>query len=149
MKVIILAGGLGSRLEEITKLIPKPMVLIKSKPIILYVMRTFIKFGHYDFIIALGYKGEKILEYFSKKKITTSIKSELKKGLKVELKLFGKNCSIIFLDTGLKTMTGGRIKRLSRIIFLISILLHHHSHLHNHIPTRLLYLFLYLHFYLN
>ena len=116
MKVVILAGGLGSRLEEITKVIPKPMILIQKKPIILYVMRTFIKFGHCDFVIALGYKGEKILEYFSKKKITTSIKSELKKGLKVELKLFGKNCSIIFLDTGLKTMTGGRLKRASKLI---------------------------------
>ena len=116
MKVVILAGGLGSRLEEITKVIPKPMVLIQKKPIILYVMRTFIKFGHCDFVIALGYKGEKIFEYFSKKKTTFLIKKKLKKGLKIELKLFGKICSITFLDTGQKTMTGGRLKRASKLI---------------------------------
>ena len=82
MKVVILAGGLGSRLEEITKVIPKPMILIQKKPIILYVMRTFIKFGHCDFVIALGYKGEKIFEYFSKKKNYFSNKKKIKKRFK-------------------------------------------------------------------
>ena len=56
MKVIILAGGLGTRLSELTKTIPKPMVKINGKPIIVYIMEQFAKYGHKDFYIALGYK---------------------------------------------------------------------------------------------
>ena len=57
MKVVILAGGLGTRLSEYTKTIPKPMVKIKGKPLIYYVMKSYAKYGFKDFIIALGYKG--------------------------------------------------------------------------------------------
>ena len=116
MKIIILAGGLGTRLEEITKTIPKPMVKIKKKPIILHVMHTFIKFGHCDFIIALGYKGEKIIEYFLNKKVTAVIKKNLKTGFRIKQKLFGKECILTFLDTGQSTMTGGRLKRAAELI---------------------------------
>ena len=81
MKVLILAGGLGTRLNEITKVIPKPMVKIKKYPIILYVMLPYIKFGYCDFIIALGYKGEKILEFFLKKKNKQLNKKKNQKGV--------------------------------------------------------------------
>ena len=116
MKVLILAGGLGTRLNEITKVIPKPMVKIKKYPIIIYVMLPYIKFGYCDFIIALGYKGEKILEFFLKKKINNLIKKKIKKGYTFKKKIFGKICNITFLETGKKTMTGGRIKRATKLL---------------------------------
>jgi glucose-1-phosphate cytidylyltransferase len=68
MKSIILAGGFGSRLEEITKIIPKPLVKLRNIPILIHVLKIFVKHNKKDFIIALGYKGEKIVEYFIKKK---------------------------------------------------------------------------------
>ena len=67
MKTVILAGGFGTRLEELTKTVPKPMVKIKGKPIILYIMEHFAKYGHKDFYIALGYKGNVIKTYFKNK----------------------------------------------------------------------------------
>tara|TARA_B100001093_G_C26829967_1_gene1015700 strand:+ start:780 stop:1472 length:693 start_codon:yes stop_codon:yes gene_type:complete len=95
MKVVILAGGLGTRLSEYTKTIPKPMVPINKKPILFYIMKHFANYGHKDFIIASGYKGEIIKSYFNKKK-------------------YGWNIKII--DTGQKTMTGGRLKRLKKYL---------------------------------
>ena len=115
MKVIILAGGAGSRLGEITKVIPKPLVKVGNFPILIYVMKIYLNYGVNDFVIALGYKGEKIVEYFIKKKINIKIKKQLKFGFKYKTKLFKKNCSITFLDTGQKTMTGGRLKRAAKI----------------------------------
>jgi glucose-1-phosphate cytidylyltransferase len=91
MKVVILAGGLGTRLSEYTKKIPKPMVSILGKPIIVHIMQHFAKFGYTDFYIAAGYK-QKILKDFFKNKN------------------YGWNINII--NTGLKTMTGGRVRRL-------------------------------------
>ena len=64
MKVVILAGGLGSRLSEYTKILPKPMVKILKVPIIVRIIKYYNKFGYNDFIISLGYKGEVIKEYF-------------------------------------------------------------------------------------
>ena len=95
MKVVILAGGLGSRLSEYTKLIPKPMVRILKVPIIVRIIKYYNKFGYKDFIIAAGYKSKIIKTYF-------------KKNL--------KNLNIKVIDTGKKTMTGGRIKRLKKIL---------------------------------
>lgn len=95
MKVVILAGGLGTRLSEYTKTIPKPMVKIKGKPLIYYVMKSYVKYGFKDFIIALGYKGNIIKKYFKKNNFKWKIK---------------------LVDTGLKTMTGGRLKRLSKFL---------------------------------
>lgn len=91
MKVVILAGGLGTRLSEYTRKIPKPMVSILGKPIIVHIMQHFAKFGYTDFYIAAGYK-QKILKDFFKNKN------------------YGWNINII--NTGLKTMTGGRVRRL-------------------------------------
>ena len=91
MKVVILAGGLGTRLSEYTKTIPKPMVKIKGKPIITYIINHYKKFGFNHFIIATGYKGRIIKNYFKKNKFESNIE---------------------VIDTGLKTMTGGRLKKL-------------------------------------
>ena len=68
MRVLILAGGLGSRLGSITKLIPKPLVKVAGFPILIHIAKIFIKYNHTNFIIALGYKGNVILEYFIGKK---------------------------------------------------------------------------------
>ena len=92
MQVVILAGGLGTRLSEETDLIPKPMVRIGNIPILLHIMNFYSSFGHKDFMVALGYKSEVIIEYFQNNK-----NSEL---------------NITLVDTGLDTSTGGRIKLL-------------------------------------
>ncbi len=94
MRVVILAGGYGTRISEYTKRIPKPMILINKKPIIVHIMEHFVKYGFNDFIIALGYKGSEIKKYFKKK----------------------NHWNVKLVDTGLKTMTGGRLKRLEKIL---------------------------------
>tara|TARA_B100000963_G_scaffold358210_1_gene382264 strand:- start:2442 stop:3119 length:678 start_codon:yes stop_codon:yes gene_type:complete len=95
MKVVILAGGKGTRLAEFTKKIPKPMVKIKSKPMIYYIMSIFAKYGYKDFIIAAGYKQNYIKRYFKQKKFGWKIK---------------------VINTGLNSMTGGRLKRLKKYL---------------------------------
>ena len=101
MKVVILAGGMGTRISEYTKSftkpIPKPMIQVCGKPIIHRIIDHYIKYGHREFIIALGYKGNLIKDYFKKNKFSE----------KIEIKL---------IDTGLKTMTGGRLKRLKKYL---------------------------------
>ena len=98
MKVVILAGGFGTRLSEYTKSIPKPMVNINGKPILIHIMDHYSKYGYKDFYLALGYKGNFIKRYFQKNKKTNY-------RYKVNL-----------IDTGLKTMTGGRLKRLKDLL---------------------------------
>ena len=98
MKVIILAGGLGTRISEYTDTIPKPMVPIGDKPMLWHIMSLYARYNHKDFYLALGYKGEIIKKYFSKNS-----------------KDFEK-WKINFIETGAKTMTGGRVKRLKEII---------------------------------
>ncbi len=95
MKVLILAGGLGTRLAEYTSTIPKPMVPINGKPMIFHIMKHYSKYGFTEFYIALGYKSKVIKDYF-------------KKGY--------KNWKINLIYTGQNTMTGGRIKRLKKYI---------------------------------
>ncbi len=95
MKVVILAGGYGTRLSEFTKTIPKPMVMIKNKPLIYYVMKIYAKYGYKDFYIALGYKGKVLKNYFRKK-------------------IHDWNINLV--ETGKNTMTGGRLKRLKRLL---------------------------------
>ena len=97
MKVVILAGGLGTRISEYTKTIPKPMIKICGKPIIHRIIDHYIKYGHLEFYIALGYKGNVIKNYFKKKK-------------------FNKKIKIHLIDTGKNTMTGGRLKRLKKYL---------------------------------
>ena len=95
MKVILLAGGFGTRLSEYTKTIPKPMIDICGKPMLFHIMKQYAKYGFKDFYIALGYKGEIVKKFFSKK-------------------FFDWN--INFVETGKNTMTGGRLKRLKKYI---------------------------------
>jgi len=95
MKTVILAGGFGTRLSEYTDTIPKPMVPVGGKPIIEHIMRTYAMYGHNEFIIALGYKGEIIKKYFEN---------------------FKENWKIELIDTGAETLTGGRVKRLEKFI---------------------------------
>ena len=97
MKVVILAGGLGTRISEYTKVIPKPMIKICGKPILHRIIDHYIKYGHKDFYIALGYKGKVIKDYFKKRK-------------------FKKDIKIHLIDTGKNTMTGGRLKRLKKFL---------------------------------
>ena len=95
MKVVLLAGGFGTRLSEYTKTIPKPMIDIGGKPMLLHIMKLYAKYGFKDFYIALGYKGEMIKKFFNKK-------------------FFDWNINLI--ETGKNTMTGGRLKRLKKYI---------------------------------
>ena len=96
MKVVILAGGLGTRISEYTKIIPKPMIPINDVPILIHIINHYRKYNFNNFYIAVGYKSKIIKDYFKKKKL--------------------KDCKINIIDTGLKTMTGGRLKRLSKYL---------------------------------
>jgi glucose-1-phosphate cytidylyltransferase len=110
MKVIILAGGLGSRLGEITKTLPKPMIKIQGIPILSHIIKHYYKFGFTDFIIATGYKSQIIKNYYissNYKNKNSDLILDLLKNNKIQLKS---------VNTGLKTMTGGRIKKLSKIL---------------------------------
>ena len=95
MKVVLLAGGLGTRISEYTKTIPKPMIKINGKPLLFHIMHYYASHGFKNFYIALGYKGEIIKNFFNKK-------------------FFDWNINLI--ETGKNTMTGGRLKRLTKHI---------------------------------
>jgi len=95
MKVILLAGGFGTRLSEYTGTIPKPMVQIGDKPMLWHIMNYYAQYNHKNFYVALGNKGEVIKKYFSKVQ---------------------EKWNINLIDTGEKTMTGGRVKRLQKLI---------------------------------
>ena len=117
MKVIILAGGFGTRLSEYTDIIPKPMVMIGGKPILLHIMQRFAAFGYNDFFIALGYKGELIKEYFKNyHTLNSNFTVNLKTGLLSSDKSGKLDWRVTLVDTGLHSMTGGRLKRLQRLI---------------------------------
>ena len=95
MKIVILAGGLGTRMSEFTKTIPKPMVKVLNKPILIHIMEHYYKFGFNEFYIALGYKGNVIRNFFKKKKY---------------------NWKVHLVETGKNSMTGGRLKRLKKYL---------------------------------
>jgi glucose-1-phosphate cytidylyltransferase len=113
MKVIILAGGLGTRLSEETNLKPKPMVEIGTKPILWHIMNIYAKFGFKEFMIALGYKGEYIKEYFLNfYNFNNNISIDMATG---ETTIHNGACTdwkVHLIDTGLHSQTGGRLKRL-------------------------------------
>ena len=96
MKVVLLAGGFGTRLSEYTKTIPKPMINVAGKPMIFHIMKQYAKYGFKDFYVALGYKGEIIKKFFSNRKFF--------------------NWNVNLIETGRNTMTGGRLKRLKKYI---------------------------------
>ena len=116
MKVIILAGGFGTRLSEYTETIPKPMVTIGSRPILWHIMKTYAHFGHKDFYLALGYKSEMIKEYFlNYRSLNADFTVDLATGDIEPYHFYDTDWRVTLVDTGLKTMTGGRIKRLKKI----------------------------------
>jgi len=115
MKVVILAGGLGTRLSEETTLRPKPMVEIGEKPILWHIMNIYAQYGHKDFLVASGYKSEFIKEYFYHFYIHNSdYMIDLKSGSLDIVNPNGIDWRIGVIDTGLNTMTGGRILRLKK-----------------------------------
>mgnify|MGYP000524955624 FL=1 len=117
MKIVILAGGKGTRIAEYTTRIPKPMVEIGEYPILWHIMNWYAKFGYNDFVLALGYKAQVIKEYFlNYYALNNDFEVNLATG---EIKYINKrnrNWKVTLVDTGLDTMTGGRIKRLEKII---------------------------------
>lgn len=117
MKVIILAGGFGSRLSEYTDLIPKPMVSIGGRPIIWHIMDRYSKFGFKEFIIALGYKSEVVKQYFlNYTSLNSDFTIELSSGKISTKSVSAPDWKVTLVDTGIETMTGGRLKRLQSFI---------------------------------
>jgi glucose-1-phosphate cytidylyltransferase len=117
MKVVILCGGRGSRLNEETEFKPKPLVTIGGIPILVHIMRTYAHYGYKDFILCLGYKGEMIKEYFmNKEAFSNDFSMNLKSGSRMYHTEQNDNWNITFVDTGLETMTGARIKRIEKFI---------------------------------
>ena len=117
MKVIILAGGFGTRLSEYTEDIPKPMVTVGGKPILWHIMKTYAKFNHKDFYLALGYKAEMIKEYFlNYRSLNADFSVDLATGSLEPYQLDDVDWRVTLANTGLDTMTGGRVKRLKSFI---------------------------------
>ena len=117
MKVVILAGGFGTRISEESSIIPKPMIEVGDKPILWHIIKIYSYYGFKDFIICLGYKGYVIKEYFANYYLHSSdLTVELSSG-KLEIhKCKSEDVKITMVDTGLDTLTGGRIKRVSDYI---------------------------------
>jgi glucose-1-phosphate cytidylyltransferase len=117
MKVVILAGGFGTRLSEETVLKPKPMVEIGQKPILWHIMKTYSYYGFNDFVILLGYKGYYIKEYFSNYFLHQSDVTFDLKNNKMQIHSSStEDWKVSLIDTGENTMTGGRIKRIQQFI---------------------------------
>jgi len=116
MKVIILAGGFGSRLAEETSIKPKPMVEIGDIPIIEHIMNWYMSFGHYEFIICLGYKGSEIISYFKEYNERNSTCIITEDGKLETINYCKKPWKITLAQTGLKTQTAGRIKKINRFL---------------------------------
>jgi glucose-1-phosphate cytidylyltransferase len=117
MKVLILAGGLGSRLSEETTLIPKPMVEIGGKPILWHIMKIYEKYGYTDFVLCLGYKAQFIKQYFLNYFLYNSdVTIELEKN-KIDVHFSNtEDFKVTLVDTGLYTNTAGRLKRVQKYL---------------------------------
>jgi len=117
MKVLLLAGGFGTRLSEETQNLPKPMVEIGSKPILWHIMKTYSHYGYNDFVILLGYKGYAIKEYFANYFLHQSnVCIDIKNNSMEVLNTNSEPWKVTLIDTGLHTMTGGRVKRVQEYI---------------------------------
>ena len=117
MKVVLLAGGLGTRLSEETTVKPKPMVEIGGKPILWHIMNIYSHFGCHDFLVACGYKGEIIKNYFSNFYIHNSDwVVDLRNGTQEVVHSLSSQWRVGVVDTGLNTQTGGRLLRLKKFI---------------------------------
>src|ERR1041385_9578783 len=119
MKVVIFCGGLGTRLREETEFRPKPMVPIGERPILWHIMKTYAHYGHKDFLLTLGYKGEVIKDYFRNYHWNTSDVT-LRLGARPQIKYHNQHdeedWSVTLVDTGQATMTGGRLKRVLKFL---------------------------------
>lgn len=118
MKVVILAGGFGTRLGEETSTIPKPLVRIGEMPIIWHIMKIYSHYGFNDFIICLGYKGNSIKDFFQRLQMYESdVTFDYRNGCNLTYFNEPKNkWKVTLVDTGLNSMTGGRLKRISNLI---------------------------------
>jgi glucose-1-phosphate cytidylyltransferase len=119
MKVVIFCGGLGTRLREETEFRPKPMVPVGDRPILWHIMKLYAHYGHKDFVLCLGYKGDIIKEYFRNYQWNTSDVT-LRLGARPQIKYHNQHdeedWSVTLVDTGQATMTGGRLKRALKFI---------------------------------
>ncbi|WP_017732502.1 glucose-1-phosphate cytidylyltransferase [Nafulsella turpanensis] len=117
MKVVILAGGFGSRLGSVTDLIPKPMIEIGGKPILWHIMKTYAHYGYKDFVICLGYKGNVIKDYFYN---FAEHNCDFTVSLADNKITYHNHCAedwnVTLVDTGLNTLKGGRIKRIEKYL---------------------------------
>jgi glucose-1-phosphate cytidylyltransferase len=117
MKVVILAGGLGTRLTEETETRPKPMVEIGGKPILWHIMKLYAHYGFKEFVIALGYKGEVIKRYFlDYAKLQSNLTVNLSSGDVMRRGGPLEDWTVHLIDTGIATNTGGRLKRLTQVL---------------------------------
>lgn len=113
MKVVILAGGLGTRISEETSVRPKPMVEVGGKPILWHIMKTYSHYGHDEFVVCLGYKGYVIKEYFANYFIHMSdVTFDLAKNEMTTHRGYSEPWKVTLVDTGETTQTGGRLKRV-------------------------------------
>ena len=117
MKVILLAGGFGTRLAEYTDVIPKPMVPVGGKPILWHIMQTYARFGHKDFYVALGYKSEVIKDYFlNYRALNADFTIDLASGNLTSHQVDTVDWKVTLVNTGDASMTGGRVKRMQSFI---------------------------------
>ena len=117
MKVVILAGGAGTRISEETQNRPKPMVEIGGKPILWHIMKLYSHYGVSDFVICLGFKGYMIKEYFANYWLHTSdVTFDLGANQIITHERNTENWRVTLVDTGLETMTGGRLKRVAQYL---------------------------------
>src|SRR5688572_7130344 len=119
MKVVILCGGKGTRLREETEFRPKPMVPIGNRPIVWHIMKTYAHYGHREFILCLGYKGEMIKEFF-RNYLWNTCDVTMMLGRSAELRFHNRHAeedwSVTLADTGEESMTAYRVKQVQRYI---------------------------------
>jgi glucose-1-phosphate cytidylyltransferase len=117
VNVVILAGGFGTRISEYTDLVPKPMIQVGDRPILWHIMNIFSHYGHDNFYIALGYKASKVKEYFlNHHNLNSDFTINLKNGNVVQHQKDITPWEVTLIDTGLNSMTGGRVKRMQPYI---------------------------------
>ena len=117
MKVVLLAGGLGTRISEESHLKPKPMIEIGGRPILWHIMKLFSHYGFNDFIVCLGYKGYVVKEYFANYVLhNADLTVDLAKGAVEYHATNHEPWRVTLVDTGAETMTGGRLKRVAQYL---------------------------------
>lgn len=117
MKVVILAGGLGTRISEESHLKPKPMIEIGGKPILWHIMKIYSQYGFHEFIICLGYKQHVVKEFFADYFLHTSdVTFDLAANQMEVHNNYAEPWKVTLVDTGLNTMTGGRVKRIKEYV---------------------------------